>query len=121
MRIWFLLAGHTAIVLATIGVVLPLLPTTPFLLLAAYCYSRGSTRAHRWLIQHPRFGPVIRDWERFGVIRPRAKLLCAVAIPVFVAYPLCFMAFSIWLKTLVVATVGGALAFVLTRPSFPPE
>lgn len=120
MRILFLLAGHVAIVLAMIGVVLPLLPTTPFLLLAGYCYSRGSTRAHRWLLQHRRLGPVLQDWERWGVIRPRAKWLCAVAIPLFVAYPLGFMEFSVWLKALVVVTVGGALLFVLSRPSTPP-
>lgn len=121
MRILFLLAGHAAIVLGIIGIVLPLLPTTPFLLVAAYCYSRGSKRAHTWLLEHPRFGPTITDWERWGVIRPRAKVLCAIAIPAFVAYPLAFMDFSIWLKALVVATVGGALTFVLSRPSSPTE
>jgi len=119
MRILFLCAGHAAIALGLIGIVLPLLPTTPFLLVAAYCYSRGSTRAHRWLLEHPRLGPIITDWERWGVIRPRAKLLCAIAIPAFVAYPLGFMEFSVWLKALVVATVGGALVFVLSRPSAP--
>jgi uncharacterized membrane protein YbaN (DUF454 family) len=56
-----------------VGIFLPLLPTTPFVLLAAYCFSRGSARCERWLLEHPRFGPMVRDWRLHRAIPLRAK------------------------------------------------
>ncbi len=53
--------------------VLPLLPTTPFVLLAAYCYSQGSARYEQWLLAHPRFGPMVRDWRNQHAVPLRAK------------------------------------------------
>lgn len=73
--------------LAILGVVLPGLPTTPFILLAAYAAARGSARMHAWLLAHRVFGPMIRDWQREGAVSPSAKrmatllmLLCAVLL-----------------------------------------
>ncbi|MEL6196524.1 MAG: YbaN family protein, partial [Pseudomonadota bacterium] len=73
-------AGWIAFGLGALGVALPLLPTVPFMLLAAFCFARGSDRFHDWLVEHPRFGPPIQDWRSSGVIRPRAKRLAVVAI-----------------------------------------
>ena len=74
-RLLWLAAGALSLVAGVVGIFLPLLPTTPFLLLAAFCFSRGSTRCERWLVEHPRFGPMVRQWRAQRVIPLRAKQL----------------------------------------------
>ena len=71
-KLW-LCAGFASLVLGVVGIVLPLLPTAPFVLLAAYCFSRGSQRWERWLLAHPRFGPLVRDWRERRAVPLRAK------------------------------------------------
>ena len=73
-RLALLFIGSLALVLGVIGVFVPLLPTTPFILLAAWCFLRSSPRFHAWLTTHPRFGPIIRDWhERGAIVSARAR------------------------------------------------
>lgn len=71
----WLAAGVLALATGMVGIVLPLLPTTPFVLLAAWCFARGSPRWERWLLRHPRFGPMVRAWRARRVIPLRAKQL----------------------------------------------
>ena len=67
-RVFFLVSGFVSLGLAILGIFLPVLPTTPFLLLSAYCFSRSSKKWHQWLIKHKHFGKIIRDYnERRGV------------------------------------------------------
>jgi uncharacterized membrane protein YbaN (DUF454 family) len=73
-RYLWLGAGLCSLVLGFIGAFLPLLPTVPFVLLAACCFSRGSARWERWLLQHPRFGPWVRDWRVSRAVPLKAKL-----------------------------------------------
>ena len=73
---WIWLAcGFVSMVTGILGIVLPLLPTTPFVLLAAFCFSRGSARYEHWLLTHPRFGPLVRDWRANRAVPLRAKQL----------------------------------------------
>ena len=65
--------GLLCVALAMVGVVLPLVPTVPFLLLAAFFFARSSSRLHTWLLTHRTFGPLIVDWQSSGAIRPAAK------------------------------------------------
>lgn len=65
--------GIAALLLGVVGIFVPLLPTTPFILLAAACFARGSERIHDWLLQHPVSGPLIADWYQHRSIRPRVK------------------------------------------------
>ncbi len=70
--IW-LVCGAISLLTGVIGIALPLLPTTPFVLLAAFCFSRGSARYEQWMLNHPRFGPMIRDWRARRAVPIRAK------------------------------------------------
>lgn len=87
-RLLWLLAGFVALGLGGIGVVTPVLPTVPFVLLAAWCFSKGSARWEAWLLAHPRWGPVVRDWRTRRAVPRRAKwmawsmmaLSCGIAV-----------------------------------------
>ncbi len=72
-RIPWLLGGALSLALGIIGIFLPLLPTTPFVLLAAACFARASSRCEAWLLGHPRFGPMVLDWREHHAIPWRAK------------------------------------------------
>lgn len=73
VRYLLLSLGWIFVLLGAVGAILPLLPTTPFILLAAFCFARGSEKAHGWLLENRIFGPLLRDWENGGAISPRAK------------------------------------------------
>nr|WP_315596450.1 YbaN family protein [uncultured Cupriavidus sp.] len=75
IRAFWVTCGVLSLVLGIIGIFLPLLPTTPFVLLAAACFARGSEKFHHWLITHERFGPLVRDWQAHRSIPFRAKCL----------------------------------------------
>jgi uncharacterized protein len=74
-RALWLVAGWLALLLGIVGIFLPLLPTTPFVLLAAFCFSRGSERWEHWLLHHPRYGPMVRNWRDHRAVPLRAKQL----------------------------------------------
>jgi uncharacterized membrane protein YbaN (DUF454 family) len=109
--------GFTA--LGLVGLALPLLPTTPFLLLAAYCFSRSSPRLHRWLLASPLLGRLIADWERHGAIRTRAKLASTVVLLGAVAWPILGGRVPRPLIAVVLLVVALVLGFIWTRPDLP--
>ncbi len=74
----WLLAGGLSLLLGVVGIVLPLLPTAPLVLLAAYCFSRGSARWEAWILAHPKFGPMVLDWRQHRAVPLRAKQLATV-------------------------------------------
>jgi uncharacterized protein len=88
VRYAYLAAGWGCVGLALIGAFLPLLPTTPFLLPASYCFLRSSPRLHAWLRASRTFGPFLRDWEELGGVRPGVKLLAISVVFVTVAVSL---------------------------------
>jgi len=116
MRILWAGLGLLCIAFAALGVFLPLLPTVPFLLLAAFFFGRSSERLHNWLLSHRTFGPIIEDWQRSGAIRPAAKRLATLSIlAVFVlALALGAPSHILWIQAVV---LGCVLAFIWTRPS----
>lgn len=72
MKIWTLL-GLLLLMLAAIGVALPLLPTTPFVLLAAACFAKSSPRLHQWLLNSELFGPILADWDKKRCVTWKVK------------------------------------------------
>ncbi|NUO85352.1 MAG: YbaN family protein [Cupriavidus sp.] len=75
LRAAWVALGGLCLLLGVVGIFLPVLPTTPFVLLAAACFARGSQRFHEWLLGHPRFGPLVSDWQRHRSIPFKAKCL----------------------------------------------
>ncbi|MGV6872049.1 YbaN family protein [Pseudochelatococcus sp. B33] len=75
MRRLYLAAGLLFVALGFVGAFLPVLPTTPFLIVAVACFARSSPRLESWLLDHPRFGPLLRQWRERGAIPRRAKLM----------------------------------------------
>lgn len=117
----YLAAGWTALITGVIGIVLPVLPTTPFVLIAAYCFSRSSPRLHRWLSETTTMGPLIRGWEAYGVIPLRAKVLATAVIAPLVGYPILFRDISLLGKFAAALVSACGLFFIWSRPSHPPR
>lgn len=80
MRYLWIGLGWLFVGLGVVGIALPLLPTTPFLLLAALCFSRGSEKIHGWLINHPTLGPPIHDWQNKRAISRRTKVVASASM-----------------------------------------
>ncbi|MBD8556681.1 YbaN family protein [Rhizobium sp. CFBP 8762] len=116
MRLFYLAAGWAMVVLGVVGIFLPLLPTTPFLLAAAWFFSRGSPVLERWLLNHKTLGPPLQDWRARGAISRRAKM---TAIAMIIA-SYCLLLFYVQPSTIVLVVVGitlmGSSTFILTRP-----
>ncbi|MEI4471895.1 YbaN family protein [Frigidibacter sp. MR17.24] len=79
VRIFWATLGSLALALAVMGVVLPLMPTVPFALLAAFCFARSSRRVHDWILNHRHLGPPIRNWQERRAIGRRAKWLATAS------------------------------------------
>ena len=111
--------GVTSLVTGLIGIVVPLLPTTVFLLVSAFAFERGSDRLHNWLVNHPRFGPPIETWRRHRAIARPAKMKALFALVLVFGLSLAFGAPGYVLA--IQAPILTAVAiFIGTRP-LPPE
>ena len=114
-----LLIGFTSLGLGLLGILLPLLPTTPFVLLAAFAFADSSEKMHQWLLDHNVFGPLIDDWRRYGSIRRSAKIATVISMLAILAISWWFDV-PAWLIGVQALCLSGSLAFVLSRP-LPPE
>ena len=112
--LWFAL-GLLSLLLAVLSVVLPLLPTTPFLLLSAFCFSQSSEKAHQWLLNHNFFGPLINDWQQHGKIRRKVKVvaLSTMALMPILSLFLGAPQWAVWVQTGILLMVAS---FIITRP-----
>ncbi|WP_088622575.1 YbaN family protein [Oceanicola sp. 22II-s10i] len=118
MRVVWGVLGGLALLFGLVGIVLPLLPTVPFLLLAAFCFARSSDRLHSWLVEHPRFGGPIEDWRRYGAISRRGKRLATLSIgAVFLLSVV--MQVPAHVLAIQAVTLGLVLTFIWTRPNGP--
>jgi hypothetical protein len=112
---WLLIAaGSACVVLGVIGIFLPLLPTTPLMLLAAACFARSSRRFHDWLLANRTFGPLILEWEKNRSIPRRTKLTAIALMSTTLAVSIVFFVEPRWLQGLL-AAFGVALAVWMYR------
>ena len=114
VRALFVGLGVTALALGIAGIVLPVLPTTPFVLLAAACFARGSTKFHDWLLAHPLFGPRIVEWQEYGSIPWRTKIVAIVLMSSTLGVSIVFFVKPPWLKA-ALTVFGLVLAIWLYR------
>ncbi|EOC1299553.1 DUF454 family protein [Cronobacter dublinensis] len=114
-RTILLILGWLAVVLATLGVVLPLLPTTPFLLLAAWCFARSSPRFHHWLLYRSWFGGYLRHWQQYRAMPPGAKPRAILVILATFAISL-WMVKIFWVRLLLLVILSGLLIFMWRIP-----
>lgn len=108
--------GAVSLGAGAVGLVLPLLPTTPFVILAAFAFSKGSPRFARALHGHSLFGPMIAEWRAKGAISPRTKALALAMMTAALATSVA-LAFSTVLIALQALAMTGAAAFILSRPN----
>ena len=108
-----LIAGFLLVGLAALGIFLPLLPTTPLLLLAATCFANSSEKWHRWLREHRIFGPIIRNWHENRCIPRRAKITAVISILIFGTYAVGFAIKNPYLQVPGVVLLLTGLVFVL--------
>ena len=106
-------AGIIALGMGTIGVFVPLLPTTPFLLLAAACFIRSSDRLYSWLIHHRWFGSYIRNYREHRAITLRAKVLSLSLLWGVIGYSAIFVPHSWWLRVLLAGVAIGVTIHLL--------
>jgi len=117
MRGVFLVLGLGFVALGFIGIFLPVLPTTPFLILAAACFARSSERLEGWLLNHRHFGPLLRDWRARGAIPRKAKWMALGGMALGFAL-FWFGGHPGWPLTVAVGLLMlGGLFYVFSRPS----
>jgi len=112
VRLAFVIGGHLCMVLALFGIILPLMPATVFLLLAAACYARGSKKLHAWLLQNKWFGPPIRDWQHHRAMTLQSKVIAIVSLVVGVGVSM-FLVKLPWLRIVLGSVVVGVTAILL--------
>lgn len=103
--------------LAALGVVLPVLPTTPFLLVAAACFARSSPRFYDWLLGNRIFGPLIREWREHRSIPKRAKAIAIAMIIAVGGATIAFFLETLWLRLVVAASLAAIMGWLWTIPS----
>lgn len=121
MKLALNIVGGLAVVLAVLGIFLPLLPTTPFLLLASACFARGSERLHRWLLTHGVFGEYLGNFEEGRGLPARAKVLALTMMCSSLAYA-AWRYEQLWLRLLLLAIGTGVSLYLLRLPTYvrPP-
>jgi len=90
LRTILLISGFACVALGIAGIILPLLPTTPFMLLAAACFARSSARFHAWLLAHPLFGATVREWEEHRSVRRRTKWIAILTMAITLGVSIVF-------------------------------
>ena len=103
------------LVLGVIGIFFPVMPTTPFILVAAWAASKGSPKIHAWLYNHPQFSPILNTWNTRGAVPRRAKWLAAFMMTMSWLFML-FIGMPWWVPGIMATIFIAVLAFIFTRP-----
>lgn len=120
MRYALLAVGWLSVALGVIGIFLPILPTTPFLLLAAACFARSSPRFYRWLVEHPRLGPWIRDYLEGNGIALKAKIYAIGLMWISIGFSCWFVPLA-WVRVLLLLGALLVSLWIARHKTLPPR
>lgn len=113
-----MVAGSLSLALGCIGIVLPILPTTPFLLLSAACYYKGSDRMHRWLLNNRWFGSYIRNYKEGKGLQLKAKVFTLALLWLAISYSALFIVNILVVQAVLFAIAVGVSLHIVTLPTF---
>ena len=119
-RITLLFLGWLCVGFAFIGIFLPGIPTTPFLIVALWAFAQSSKKFHTWLLNHKKFGPILRNWESHRVVPRKAKILMVIlqTLAVFLFH---YSLQNIYLTIGLIVLLFFVAKYVMSLPSTPPE
>ncbi len=117
MKLCYFLLAWLFFLIGAIGVVLPVLPTTPFMILALWAFAKSSKRFHDWLYHHPLFGPLLQKWQQHCVIPLPAKIASVTMMIASFAYLVFIRQLNIYLLLFIAALMLYGMWFILTKPS----
>ena len=120
MRYIYISIGWGFVLLGLIGVFLPVLPTTIFMILALWAFAKSSPRFHDWLYHHKLFGPPLQTWAKYHVIPPYAKWASVSMMSVSFGYLLFFAEVPVYVLAIAFAIIAYGAWYILTKPSFVP-
>ncbi|GAV25229.1 hypothetical protein ciss_11620 [Carboxydothermus islandicus] len=112
----YLILGIFSLALGILGIFLPVLPTTPLILLAAYFFARSSKRLHQWLLNHPRFGQAIRHWEEKRAISKKAKAVSIIMLNLSILVSIFFFVEVFYVELLLAGIAIGVSIYLLNLP-----
>lgn len=121
LKLLLVSCGLVSLTLGIIGAFLPILPTTPLVLLAAFFFARSSPWLHGKMLNNRLMGPAIRDWQAHGAINRRAKYSATGMMALLVGYTLIYVALPLWIKVILGVVCGSVLVFIWSRPARPLE
>ena len=115
-KIALLVCGYLFVALGVIGIVLPVMPTTVFLILALACFSNASPKLANWLLCHPRFGCSLRQWQTHKIIPLKAKIFASTSMAISYAI-LIVLSPAAWLACIVGSIKIAVMSYIFSRPS----
>lgn len=118
-RVVLVMLGILLVGMAYLGVLLPGLPTTPFLIAASFCFIRSSPRLHRWLRRSPIIGRILYDWEVHRGIRRSVKVFAIGLVVTVVTCSIVFSNLPIWVKVLIGCLAAAGITVILCVPTVP--
>ena len=123
-RVLYVALGLFFVALGVVGAVLPLLPTTPFLILAGFFFARSSRRLNDWLLRNRLFGPMIRDWQKYRGVRLKVKIVALTMLPIVVFTSAYFGGLPLYLIVMLISLACVGAVVVIRLPLVregPPE
>ncbi|RED52499.1 YbaN family protein [Aestuariispira insulae] len=121
LRLVYLLIGFIAVGLAFVGILLPIMPTVPFLIVALWAFSKSSEKFHNWLYSHKSFGPILRDWDQYRVVPIWGKIWSSAAMAGSLVMMIFLFKVPLWAVSCAAVVMAAIAWYILSKPSRKPD